>query len=310
MPSISVIIPAYNADRTILETIESVQNQTFTDFEIIVINDGSTDRTLEVLQSVSDDRLKIFTYENSGASTARNRGFDCAAGEYLTFIDADDLWAPDKLELQLAALREHPEAGVAYSWTIFMQEEKDGSRSLHAGEPVLHQGDVHAELLICNFIASGSNILMRKQLIDQVGLFDTNLARTEDWDYYLRLAANSSFIVVPKLQIYYRRSSNSKSSNVSKVKEGCLTVLDKAYRSAPKELQHLKPRSLAWVYRYCTDVALRGNADIKGVQQAGRDLYQSIKFEPISIFNEYTQSLLRWFLKRWFLLRFASPVRK
>jgi glycosyltransferase involved in cell wall biosynthesis len=188
MPSISVIIPTYNADRTILETIESVQNQTFTDFEIIVINDGSTDRTLEVLQSVSDDRLKIFTYENSGASTARNRGIACAAGDYLTFIDADDLWAPDKLELQLAALREPPEAGVAYSWTIFMQEEKDGSRSLHAGEPVLHQGDVHAELLICNFIASGSNILMRKQVIDQVGLFDTNLARTEDWDYYLRLA--------------------------------------------------------------------------------------------------------------------------
>ncbi len=120
MPKISIITPAYNAERTILETIESVQNQTFSNFELIVINDGSKDRTLDLLQTIKDERLKIFSYENGGVAIARNRGLSHATGDFIAFIDADDLWTPDKLELQLAALQKHPEAGVAYSWTYFM----------------------------------------------------------------------------------------------------------------------------------------------------------------------------------------------
>jgi len=120
MPVISVIIPAYNAEKTILETIQSLQKQTFTDFEIIVINDGSTDGTVELLNAIEDSRVKVFSYENGGLPVARNRGIDRATGEYITFVDADDLWTPDKLELQLTALRQHPEAGIAYSWTAFI----------------------------------------------------------------------------------------------------------------------------------------------------------------------------------------------
>jgi glycosyltransferase involved in cell wall biosynthesis len=120
MQTISVVVPAYNAERTILETIASVQQQTFSDFELIVINDGSTDGTLEQLNTVKDPRLKVFSYENGGISVARNRGIAQATGEFIAFLDADDLWTPDKLELQLAALQQHPEVGVAYSWTCFM----------------------------------------------------------------------------------------------------------------------------------------------------------------------------------------------
>ena len=115
MPTISVVIPAYNAEHTILDTIKSVQQQTFSDYEIIVINDGSEDRTLELVEQVEDSRVKVFSYSNGGLSTARNRGIARATGEYITFLDADDLWTPDKLEAQLAALQKHPEAGVAYS---------------------------------------------------------------------------------------------------------------------------------------------------------------------------------------------------
>src|SRR5690242_20728341 len=99
-PQISVIIPVYNGERTILETIASVQQQTFSDFELIVINDGSTDRTLELLNSVEDPRLKILSYSNGGLPVARNRGISHATGEFITFIDADDLWTSDKLEAQ------------------------------------------------------------------------------------------------------------------------------------------------------------------------------------------------------------------
>jgi len=91
MPKISVIIPAYNAEKTIRETIESVCKQTFSDFELIIINDGSKDKTLEIAQSIKDKRIKVFCYENRGLSTARNRGISKANGEYIAFLDADDL---------------------------------------------------------------------------------------------------------------------------------------------------------------------------------------------------------------------------
>ncbi|MGL5192222.1 MAG: glycosyltransferase family 2 protein, partial [Chroococcales cyanobacterium] len=122
MPTISVIIPAYNAEKTIQETIESVLNQTFPDFELIVINDGSTDRTLEIVSGLTDSRLQVFSFPNSGPQKSRNRGISLATGDYLSFIDADDLWTPDKLERQLQSLQEHPEAAVVYSWTDFIDE--------------------------------------------------------------------------------------------------------------------------------------------------------------------------------------------
>jgi len=103
MPLISVI-PAYNAEHTILKT-PVCSRTNFSNFELIVINDGSTDRTLEILNRIVDTRLKIFSYENGGLPVARNRGIIHATGEFIAFIDADDLWTSDKLELQLAALQ-------------------------------------------------------------------------------------------------------------------------------------------------------------------------------------------------------------
>ena len=110
MPKISVVVPAYNSQNTICETITSVLQQSFSDFELIVINDGSTDRTLELLSDVKDARLKVYSYPNGGLPAARNRGIIRATGEFLSFIDADDLWTSDKLELQLQALQENPKS--------------------------------------------------------------------------------------------------------------------------------------------------------------------------------------------------------
>lgn len=122
MPTISVIVPAYNAEKTILKTIESVLKQTFTDFELIIINDGSNDSTLNIVNSINDDRIKVFSYANSGVCVSRNRGIEQAQGEYISFLDADDLWTTDKLELQLKALQENPQTAIAYSWTDYIDE--------------------------------------------------------------------------------------------------------------------------------------------------------------------------------------------
>src|SRR5919199_14579 len=154
MPLISVIIPVFNGEKTIQKTIESVLTQTVTDFELLVINDGSQDGTLEIVERIQDVRIKVFSYPNAGPSTSRNRGISHATSEYISFIDADDLWTPDKLEAQLKALQENPKAAVAYSWTDYIDES---SQLLKRGGYMTVNGDVYPQLLLIDFIANGSN---------------------------------------------------------------------------------------------------------------------------------------------------------
>ena len=181
MPVISVIVPVFNGEKTISETIRSILNQTFQDLEILIINDGSTDNTLEILSEFEDERIKIFSYENGGLPVARNRGIEQSSGDFVTFLDADDLWEPEKLEEQLKSLRHNPKAGVSYSWTSFIDEN---SQFLYAWEPVYYSGDVYPDLLLRNFISSGSNIMIKRSVIEKAGYFDPNLKSVEDWDYY------------------------------------------------------------------------------------------------------------------------------
>lgn len=303
MPTISVVIPAYNAERTVLETVESVQKQTFSDLEIIVIDDGSTDRTLELVQGVIDKRLKIFSYDNGGVATARNRGISHAGGEFIAFLDADDLWTPDKLELQLAALLQNPEAGVAYSWTYFFI---DGQEEISPGKQFFFEGNVYPQLIVENFLANGSNPLIRKKAIDSVGNFDTTFSQCADWDFYLRLAARFPFVSVPSHQIFYRQSLGSMTSQTSKIdgiEKQVLSMLDKAYKTAPAEYQYLKKQSLAWVYEYCTQQYLQYSTDLSGVNQAGQKLWKAICLHPQILLEGYGQSLVRWLIKKWILLR-------
>ncbi|OUL33342.1 glycosyl transferase family A [Nostoc sp. T09] len=289
MPTISIIIPAYNAEQTILETINSVQQQTFSDFEIIVINDGSTDRTLEILDTIADSRLKIFSYNNGGLPVARNRGIAHATGEFIAFLDADDLWTPDKLELQLAALQQHPEAGVVYSWTLFMDEQ---GKSFHPDKPIFFSGNVYGNLLVKNFLASGSNPLIRKQAVDSVGEFYPPAGGSADWDYWLRLAARWHFVVVPKPQIFYRQSSSSMSSKIEFMEECKSIVLERAFESAPPELQALKNQSLANTYQYSAHLCLTRISGIDGVRQAGQKLMMAIRVYPKTLLDRQTQKLL------------------
>jgi glycosyltransferase involved in cell wall biosynthesis len=299
MPLISVIIPAYNAERTIVETIQSVQQQTFQDFELIVINDGSKDRTLDLLQDIKDERVKIFSYKNSGLPTARNRGITQFKGEFIAFLDADDLWTPDKLELQLAVLKQHPKAGVAYSWTCFMDMDEQGkATSFHPSPPYTFEGNVYDKLLVSDFIHSGSNTLIRKQVIDSVGGFDPTLKSCEDWDYWLRLSAHWSFVVVPKHQILYRRTPGAMSSKVEVMKEAALIATEKAYQAAPPELQYLKSQKLINFHKYVASLYLQHRTDVSGVRQAQQHLWSAIRIQPKTLLDRTTQKLVLKFILR------------
>jgi glycosyltransferase involved in cell wall biosynthesis len=274
MPFVCVIIPAYNAEKTIQETIASVLNQTFTDFELLVINDGSQDKTLEVIESIFDTRLKVFSYPNGGVSVARNRGIAKATGELIAFLDADDVWTADKLEAQVKALQSNPQAAVAYSWTDYIDEL---GQFLYPGKHPSETGDVYAKLLVSNFLEHGSNYLIRRDALKQVGGFDESLFGPEDWDLAIRLAANYHFVVVPCPQILYRMSINSVSINISRQEAQCLKVIEQSFKQAPESLAHLKKQSLAHLYQYLTFRLLAAPLERQTGWTAARCLFLAVK---------------------------------
>ncbi|MBD2693188.1 glycosyltransferase [Anabaena catenula] len=244
---ISVIIPVYNGEKTIRETLESVLNQSFSLIEVIIINDGSTDATLEIIQSISDSRLQVFSYPNSGIAVSRNRGIAKASGEYIAFIDADDLWKPDKLKFQVNTLEQNSEAAVAYSWCDHIDES---SRFLRSGSRFTANGDVYSKLLVANFLENGSNPLIRADALASIGGFEASLSPAEDWDLWLRLARQYHFVVIPYPQVLYRISSTSLSSNILKMEVVSLQIIKCAFSQAPESLQHLSKYSIGNLYKY------------------------------------------------------------
>ena len=299
MPTISVIVPVYNAEHTILETISSLQWQTFSDFELIVINDGSTDGTLERLSTVWDARLKVLSYENAGVSIARNRGLEHATGDFISFIDADDLWAPDKLELQLAALKQCPQAKVAYSRTCFMDEQ---GKTFHVDNLELPEGDVYAKLLTKNFLLSpGSNPLICRQALESVKGFDSSLTHGEDWDLYLRLASQWAFVAVSQPQVFYRQSSRSASSQIEVMEHNSLKVIEKAFQAAPVALKPLKNQSLANLYQFLAHLYLSRSTERDGVNLAAQKLQTAIQCYPGVLLQKKTLVLVLKLLLIWVL---------
>lgn len=276
MPLISVIVPVFNGETFIRATIESVLNQTFSDLEVIVIDDGSQDSTVEIVSSFQDARLKQYSYENSGASVSRNRGIAHAIGEFVSFLDADDLWTPDKLEAQFLALKEHPEAAVAYSWVDYIDQS---GKFLWAGNHLTINGDIHEALLIHNVLENGSNPLIRRQALAEVGDFNPQLSNAEDWDMLLRLAARYQFVAVPFPHVLYRVSTHSKSSNIAGMEAASLQVIEEAFAQAPECLQHLKKRSFSMLYRYLTSKALQVPFTQQNGRMAAQFFRQAIKHD-------------------------------
>ncbi|MDY6902661.1 MAG: glycosyltransferase [Cyanobacteriota bacterium] len=245
---ISVIIPAYNAEKTIQETIESVLNQTFTNFELIIINSDSTDATLSIISQIKDERVKVFSYPKANVAVNRNRGLKHATGDYITFLDADDLWTSDKLTAQYTALQSNSQAGVAYSWTNCIDEN---SKFLRKTSHVNWNGDVYSKFLLDDFIGNGSNVMIRRDVLIEVGGFDEILTNAQDTDMWLKLSAITDFICVPKAQVLYRILPTSMSSNVLGLEKSNLEVIQRSFaREKAKTLQHFKPIAIANLYKY------------------------------------------------------------
>lgn len=282
MPEISVIIPAYNAEKTICKTIASVCEQTFTDLEILVIDDGSTDATLEKISTINDPRLQVFSYSNSGVAINRNRGIEKATGNYLAFIDADDIWMPNKIEDQWKALQNAPKAAVAYSWSDYI--DSYGKLS-HSGQRSQFDGNVLPNLLVNNFLESGSNPLIRQIAIQKIGSFEPSLVPAEDWDFYLRLAAHYEFVLVPEVHILYRISTQAASANTTKMEAKSLQVIERVFREVPGSWQYLKKESIKNLYTWLLFRTLEGKNNRQKSKVAARYFWKAIASNPSLLYK-------------------------
>ncbi|MCW6037046.1 glycosyltransferase [Spirulina subsalsa FACHB-351] len=283
MAIISVIIPAYNAETTIQATAESVLNQSFKDLELIIINDGSTDKTVEVVSSLLDERIHLLSYPNSGPQKSRNRGVEVATGDYLAFLDADDLWTTDKLESQLTALQKNPDCAVAYSWTDFIDEF---GNKLPGGQHFRFKDNVYEQLLLGDFIGSGSNPLIRKDALLAVGPFDESLLGGQDWEMWIRLASKYPFALVPKTQVFYRQSIGSWSANLERQERGYKQVIEKCLATAPERIQKRRKEIIGNRYKFLTFDALAYGINRKQSLMAARFLGTALTHQPILLKNK------------------------
>lgn len=194
---ISVIIPTYNCAPYLEECLESVFRQTRTDFEVIVVDDGSTDHTAQVL-SKWEGRVRCIVQSNAGVAAARNAGISQANGEFIAFLDADDLWEPDKLRLQMQVLEARPEAGLVCS--DFAIAEADGRLTLSyfARATGYETGKVFARLVRDCFVFT-STVVMRRSVLDRAGEFDTSISYCDDYNLWLRAAHLAEVAVVPSV---------------------------------------------------------------------------------------------------------------
>lgn len=217
---VSVIIPAYNAENYVLEAIKSVLIQNYAPVEILLIDDGSTDRTVERVQ-IAAPEVRIIRQQNAGVAAARNTGLREARGRYVTFLDADDGWFPGKLSAQTRYLQSHPEVGLVFhSWKVW-KPDSDGVYRWPQVDPIKPEMEQSVEpdlagwlylplLLDCEIHTS--TVMIRHEIINKVGFFDTDLVIGEDYDYWLRISRVCEMHKLSEIYSFYRSVEGSLSN--------------------------------------------------------------------------------------------------
>jgi len=221
MPSASIVVPTHDRNDLLLQTLGSVVRQGDVDLEVIVVDDGSTQEVAAAVASLSDDRVRVVRNERAqGVARARNRGIREARGEWVAFVDDDDLWAPDKLASQLQAM-----ALGGRRWAYTGAVNIAASGEVIGGAPPLPPEEVAASLPRRNTIpGGGSNVVAARTLLHEVGGFDPTLYNTEDWDMWIRMARAALPAWVPRPLLAYRVHATNASLVVSEIIAGARTI--------------------------------------------------------------------------------------
>lgn len=226
MEKISVIIPAYNKADFTVKTVESVLNQTYNPIEIIVVDDGSTDNTKQLLSKYSD-RITYIYKKNAGACSARNLGIEVSIGTYIALLDCDDIYLPNKIEMSVDYLNKNTQCGFVYT-SVYFIDGQDNILRIYPSLNNLCEGYISRRLLTKNFIPN-STVVIRKACFQKTGFFDESIFTPADWDMWLRLSENykAGYINIPLTK--YRISSNYILNNPEQAEKENLAVLEKAF---------------------------------------------------------------------------------
>jgi len=253
-PQVSVVMPAYNVAPFILESVRSVLGQSFQDLELIVVDDGSRDGTADRLLAVKDPRLQIIQQVNRGSSSARNSGIKLASCEYVGFIDADDLWAPNKLETHITFLEQHPEVDLTFSRSELIDENGNPTGRTSA----LVSGEISfQDLLTENVVNNGSAVVMRRKALDLAGHFDTELEACVDWDLWLRVAMlrPRNTFCLDGLLTKYRMRPGQITKNWRRMEAAWNKMFAKMLHVASAQVAIVADEARAKFYRYLAYIA-------------------------------------------------------
>ena len=274
MPKVSVIIPAYNQAHFLQDAVDSVLNGIYADFEIVIVDDGSTDHTRQIAENISDPRVKYVYQENRGLAGARNTGIRNTTGKYIAYLDSDDLFAPEKLEVLAKKLDNEPELGLVAGQNILIGDEGSALGEIF-DTPLPQDG---ARLLLGNPITVGS-VLLRREWQEKAGFFDESLRSYEDWDMWLRLAKlGCKMGWVPKPVYYYRFHSAQMTRDDRQMTTATFAVLDKVYQESDLPPSWLTLRDEAYSHANIRSAAQAYS--VRKYDQAKEYLREAVRLNP------------------------------
>ncbi|MCV6609743.1 MAG: glycosyltransferase [Amphritea sp.] len=229
MPLVSVIVPVYNGEKYLLEAINSVLSQTYSDFEIIVINDGSTDSSMDIVAAINSDKIRVVTNEqNIGLAATRNRGLKVAKGKYIALMDGDDISFPHRFEKQVEFLEQNPDIGLVSSNFITFEEDiESGKRS----EKVLPtDSDFISTIIPFQNVICCPVAMFRSELVTEKGLFFNESLRTcEDWDMWYRISKLSGIANIDDYLIYYRKHGSNLSKKRALMHQNKMKIIQNSF---------------------------------------------------------------------------------
>lgn len=249
MYKVSVIIPTHNRAKFLDSAVTSVLNQTFQDFEIIIVDDASTDDTPQVVRQFKDERIKYIRHEaNQGGSSTRNTGIANSSGEYIAFLDDDDEWLPKKLKLQVELMENSPpDVGGVYTGHTNI----DSSSGKRVGVWIPQKrGNIFHELFTGNWVGTTSSVLLRKECFEKAGLFDKNLPSFQDYDMWIRISKLFEFEYIKEPLVKYSVHQNKISTNLDGIRQGMEIMLEK-YGKYPGVRKNLGSGYLSLGVEYC-----------------------------------------------------------
>lgn len=275
-PRVSVVIPAYNAAATLPATLNSVFRQTFTDYEVVVVDDGSTDSTRTVLAGYGD-RLRVLHKMNEGKpAAARNLGVRESRGEYVAFLDADDCWRPNKLELQVPLLEQNPAVGLVYSAASVVDGEGREVRVSRCAPE--GRGRINRLLCVRNVMV-GSSVIARRRAIAEAGGFDESLTSIENWDLWIRIARRWEVDFVDRPLTVYRVHAGNRSADVELRRRNIFQILAKNHDPKDHSIESRRLRREAYFNAYYQVLGM-GYFERLEMRKATSALWHAFRLKP------------------------------